>query len=1077
MNKKKGFTIIELLAAVVIVGIILGLAILVINRYIIQGHETVNSQLEKNLVLSAKSYFSDNTKKLKLIGKDGAVVWYTVLKSNNYIENDLIDSKGNSCSKSYVYVKKDGSKYQYTGCIVCDNDGYNNTTGKKECTENFNNIIDCKFDPTQVTMGIKAGHNTTSLNLTCSGKGITPSKISSNMFSLDKNLGTFSITNTEESKSGNKNILKANISFKGNKDGEETLALEEGALHVTDRINDEIPNARVSSTITIDGQGPKCEFSGAFKDSSPHSTKVTSARGGDTVYYKLTCKDDNIDKNYYIKANDFSSKVTVRTSKDNQYSSDGKSITATIEVTLNNTEGDYKLSYNKDSLKDKFENGNNSISSESLSVDNTGPSCKFNGPTSDYYITKSKKFLDITDASDEFVYYSLTCTDKSGVINPINSTNFTSYIINNNFSKIVLENTQKVEGSSSGYKYIIKAYKNSTEGVKANLSFDQGKIKDGVGNNGNGTIESSYVRMIDGRKKPSCTIKVTAGENRTQILEATVSSSYDLSNYTWTNDYSDPSYYSDTTNGEKIFKTTAYSSGYYYFHVKDVNGLTGHCSTEVTIPAPATPVLVASDGKDTGKWHNADYTLSAKESDPKESDSNVIYYYGISSTTPEEVKPSDINTIEQPKITTETKSTVYYAKACDKNNTQNCSGLASYNAKLDKTKPTCTFEMIKYKGSASGSYTKIEDYKDNHWTQENVRIGNFKCSDSLSGIEKQYIKFRKNLEKVITTAQRNESDISLTKEQKDALTLQSSSSNKYVAFTPDTPKKGEGEGIHQVYLWGYDNAGNSIQYVRIVKIDATPPKLTLSIEPTTSGKKLCKSNSVTVTCKDSLSGVSAMTASDNKVKATSKEQTLKEIESGSGLKTDNMTVNFKTAGSRYLRAGCIDGAKNGTWTGDDYDTDAYYKVPKGKETDYSSSCREDDDTTCEARIKMITYTGGQAKYYWEEVESYGSTQNVISKTGLAWCNDKKGTSYSSCGTASSSNWGDYCIKASGGKNDGNKRATCSVKQCKRYYTNHKETSSTYKIPGYCKDTSNKKSTSDSYDVCESGYYKRTTCTY
>lgn len=1012
MNKKKGFTIIELLAAVVIVGIILGLAILVINRYIIQGHETVNSQLEKNLVLSAKSYFSDNTKKLKLIGKDGAVVWYTVLKSNNYIENDLIDSKGNSCSKSYVYVKKDSSKYKYTGCIVCDNNGYNNTTGKKECTENFNNIIDCKFDPTQITMGIKAGHNTTSLNLTCSGKGITPSKISSNMFSLKENLGAFSIINTEESKSGNKNILKANINFKANKDGIETLTLEEGVLHVTDRINDEIPNARVSSTITIDGKGPKCEFSGAFKDSSL-STKIASARGGDTVYYKLTCTDDNIDKNYYIKADDFSSQVTVRTSKDNQYSSDGKSITATIEVTLNNTEGDYKLSYNKDSLKDKFENGNDSVSSESLSVDNTGPSCEFKGPTSDYYITKSKKFLDITDASDEFVYYSLTCTDKSGVINPINSTNFTSYIINNNFSKIALENTQKVEGSSSGYKYIIKAYKTNIENTKANLSFDQSKIRDNVGNNGNGIITSDKVRMIDGRKKPSCTIEVTDSEDkndRTKILNVTVRSSYDLSNYTWTNDYSEPYYYSGIINGNTSFETTASarSTGYYYFHVKDVNGLTGHCSAYVKLPPPKTPTLEASDGKDSGEWHNANYTLSATGSD-----SNVIYYYGTSSTTPEEVKPSDINTIEQPKITTETESTVYYAKACDKENTQNCSGLASYNAKLDKTKPTCTFEMIKYKGSASGSYTKIEDYKDNHWTQENVRIGNFKCSDNLSGINDQYIKFRKNLEEVITVAQRNSSDISLTDAQKKSLDLQSSSSNEYVAFVS--------EGIHQTYLWGYDKAGNSIQYVRNVKIDTTAPKLTLSIEPSTSGKKLCKSNSVTVTCKDSLSGVSAMTASDNEVQATSKEQTLKEIESGSGLKTDNMTVNFKTAGSRYLRAGCIDGAKNGTWTGDKYDTKAYYSIPKTRIETQSggyrneADCKNADNDKCESgHYRRTKYTNGKAKYSWNFLESRTS-KKTTEKGPVTWCKASTACKYYGSETCDSKKVGEKrCRDCSGG---------------------------------------------------------------
>ena len=59
-SKKKGFTIIELLAAIVIVGILASVASIVINRYILQGHNTVDNQLEKQLVLAAKSYYSDN---------------------------------------------------------------------------------------------------------------------------------------------------------------------------------------------------------------------------------------------------------------------------------------------------------------------------------------------------------------------------------------------------------------------------------------------------------------------------------------------------------------------------------------------------------------------------------------------------------------------------------------------------------------------------------------------------------------------------------------------------------------------------------------------------------------------------------------------------------------------------------------------------------------------------------------------------------------------------------------------------------------------------------------------------------
>ena len=61
--------------------------------------------------------------------------------------NDLVDSNGNSCSKSYVVVKKELNKsdYTYTTCITCDNDGYSNISSKKECTSNFTSILNCSF--------------------------------------------------------------------------------------------------------------------------------------------------------------------------------------------------------------------------------------------------------------------------------------------------------------------------------------------------------------------------------------------------------------------------------------------------------------------------------------------------------------------------------------------------------------------------------------------------------------------------------------------------------------------------------------------------------------------------------------------------------------------------------------------------------------------------------------------------------------------------------------------------------------------------------------------------------------------
>ena len=118
MKKIKGFTIIELLVCVVILGIIISLAVMAIDKYIIQGHVSIDKQLDRQLELSAKNYLTDNKNTLAV--DDYLVVWYTTLKSNDYMTNDLIDSKGNSCSKSYVVVNKELNKkdYKYTTCIT-----------------------------------------------------------------------------------------------------------------------------------------------------------------------------------------------------------------------------------------------------------------------------------------------------------------------------------------------------------------------------------------------------------------------------------------------------------------------------------------------------------------------------------------------------------------------------------------------------------------------------------------------------------------------------------------------------------------------------------------------------------------------------------------------------------------------------------------------------------------------------------------------------------------------------------------------------------------------------------------------
>lgn len=123
----KGFTLIELIAVIVLIAIVGLTASLVIGNYTSYGFSSINDQLDKQLILSAKMYYTDNKVELRKLGNK--IVSYETLKSSGYITNDMVDADGNSCSKSYVVVYMQDNKYKYAGCIICD-DGYENLVNR-----------------------------------------------------------------------------------------------------------------------------------------------------------------------------------------------------------------------------------------------------------------------------------------------------------------------------------------------------------------------------------------------------------------------------------------------------------------------------------------------------------------------------------------------------------------------------------------------------------------------------------------------------------------------------------------------------------------------------------------------------------------------------------------------------------------------------------------------------------------------------------------------------------------------------------------------------------------------------------
>jgi prepilin-type N-terminal cleavage/methylation domain-containing protein len=123
-NARRGFTLVELLAVIVILGILSMIGIASVSKLISKSKQTYLEQQEKNISMAAESYLQANTNaKPKSIG-DSVNLSIKDLKSSNYLKEDITNSNGDSCmSNSFVRVYKySKSEYSYTAYLYCGDD-------------------------------------------------------------------------------------------------------------------------------------------------------------------------------------------------------------------------------------------------------------------------------------------------------------------------------------------------------------------------------------------------------------------------------------------------------------------------------------------------------------------------------------------------------------------------------------------------------------------------------------------------------------------------------------------------------------------------------------------------------------------------------------------------------------------------------------------------------------------------------------------------------------------------------------------------------------------------------------------
>lgn len=96
MNKK-GFTLVELLAVIVILGLLLALATLTVTAYLNAAKEASFKSLVQSIEASAELYIIDNSGKYPQLDVAGSVfdIELKDLVDNNYIKDKIIDERRN----------------------------------------------------------------------------------------------------------------------------------------------------------------------------------------------------------------------------------------------------------------------------------------------------------------------------------------------------------------------------------------------------------------------------------------------------------------------------------------------------------------------------------------------------------------------------------------------------------------------------------------------------------------------------------------------------------------------------------------------------------------------------------------------------------------------------------------------------------------------------------------------------------------------------------------------------------------------------------------------------------------------
>ena len=113
-SMKRGFTLVELLAVLILLGVVSLIAIPSIGKILNRSREKARESTKNELIKAAKEYYADNIRELP---DDGSHKCLSVseIEESGYISNDdIIDPKTKKKLTGYIKIYFDNTYNQYT---------------------------------------------------------------------------------------------------------------------------------------------------------------------------------------------------------------------------------------------------------------------------------------------------------------------------------------------------------------------------------------------------------------------------------------------------------------------------------------------------------------------------------------------------------------------------------------------------------------------------------------------------------------------------------------------------------------------------------------------------------------------------------------------------------------------------------------------------------------------------------------------------------------------------------------------------------------------------------------------------